>query len=80
MGNAGPTIWVDGQVVGAWDQTTDGEIRLHYCLDVPAPRRREVQRRAEEVEGWLGEARYTVRFPSPLSAGLRKGTVESDIR
>ena len=79
MGNAGPTIWVDGRVVGAWDQTTDGEIRLHYCLDVPSARRREVRRRADEVEGWLGDVRYTVRFPSPLSAGLRKGTVESDI-
>ena len=36
MGNAGPTIWVDGQVVGGWAQAPDGELRTRYFLDVPA--------------------------------------------
>jgi hypothetical protein len=72
MGNAGPTIWVDGGVVGAWDQGPDGSIRTHYCVGVPARRRKEVDARAEELASWIGEVRYTVRFPSPLSTALRR--------
>lgn len=69
-GNAGPTIWVDGRVVGAWARTQDGEIRLHWFLDVPAERRAEVEARADEVQGWLGAARYSVRFPGAINATL----------
>ncbi len=62
-GNAGPTVWVDGRVVGAWGQAKDGEIRLHYFASVPAGRRREVQRRARDIEDWLGDTRISWRFP-----------------
>ena len=70
MGNAGPTIWVDGQVVGGWVQSAGGEIRIRYFLDVPARRRAEVDRRAAEIADLLGETRFTVRFPSLASAAL----------
>ena len=46
VGNAGPTIWVDGRVVGAWAQTTDGRLHQHYFERVAASRRREVDDRA----------------------------------
>ncbi len=69
-GNAGPTIWVDGRVVGAWGQRKDGEIRLHWFEDVPAARRRQVERRAEELAGWLGEVRFSVRFPGRVNPVL----------
>jgi hypothetical protein len=72
MGNAGPTIWVDGRVVGGWVQAPDGEIRTRYLVDVPASRRAEVRRRAAEIARLLGETRFTVRFPSPVSAALFK--------
>ncbi|MFL6132626.1 MAG: winged helix DNA-binding domain-containing protein [Nocardioidaceae bacterium] len=70
MGNAGPTIWVDGQVVGAWVQAPDGEIRTRFFADVPVDRRAEVDRLVEELAGLLGETRFTVRFPSRASAAL----------
>jgi hypothetical protein len=70
MGNAGPTVWVDGRVVGGWVQRPDGEIRTTYLVDVPAARRRQVAARADELAGWLGETRFTVRFPSPVSTAL----------
>ena len=33
MGNAGPTIWVDGRVVGGWAQTPDGEVRTQFFVE-----------------------------------------------
>jgi hypothetical protein len=69
-GNAGPTVWVDGQVVGAWTQRSDGEIRVHYFLEVPAARRAEVAERADDVRDWLGETRVSWRFPGAINAHL----------
>lgn len=69
-GNAGPTVWVDGRVVGAWARTDDGEIRLHWFLDVPAERRAEVEERARELGSWVGRTRFSVRFPGAIHATL----------
>jgi len=70
MGNAGPTIWVDGQVAGAWVQAPDGEVRTHLFLDVGRERRSEVEARAHEIGQMVGDTRFTVRFPSRISARL----------
>ncbi len=72
-GNAGPTIWVDGQVVGAWGQAKDGSIRTHYFLDVPAVRRAQVEQRVGELRAILGPTRYAVRFPGAINARLLAG-------
>lgn len=69
-GNAGPTIWVDGQVVGAWGQAKDGSIRTHYVLDVPAARRAQVEAKAAQLRAILGPIRYAVRFPGAINAEL----------
>lgn len=74
MGNAGPTIWVDGRVVGVWDQLPQGEIGCHLFEDVPGRRRSEIEGRAGRLAEMIGETRFTVRFPSPVSTALRKGT------
>jgi hypothetical protein len=63
VGNAGPTIWVDGRVVGAWAQAPDGRIRTHYFLGVPGSRRREVEEEGERLRAAIGDTRYAVRFP-----------------
>jgi Winged helix DNA-binding domain len=70
MGNAGPTIWVDGQVLGAWVQSPDGEILTRYFVEVPTGRREEVAQRTRELSDLLGDTRFTVRFPSRASAAL----------
>jgi hypothetical protein len=70
MGNAGPTVWVDGQVVGGWVQAPDGEVRTRLLVDVGAERRAEVEARAADLAALLGDTRFTVRFPSPLSTAL----------
>jgi hypothetical protein len=72
MGNAGPTVWVDGQVAGAWDQRPDGEIRTRLFTDLDRSHRSAVEERARELAELIGETRFTVRFPSPASTALRK--------
>lgn len=62
-GNAGPTIWADGRIVGAWVQTAEGEIRTHYFLDVPDRTRRQVDSEVQRLATLLGEDRHSVRFP-----------------
>ena len=73
MGNAGPTLWVDGRVVGAWAQTAEGELRTHLFEPLPTARAAEVEQRLAEVAAMLGDTRFTVRFPSPVSTALAKG-------
>jgi hypothetical protein len=69
-GNGGPSLWVDGRVVGAWAQTKEGEIHTHYFERVTAARRREIDQRVEEMKAWIGDTRFTVRFPGDIHARL----------
>jgi hypothetical protein len=69
-GNAGPTIWVDGRVVGSWVQRKDGTIALGWLAEVPPARRAEVEVSARALEHALGAARFTTRFPAPIQAEL----------
>jgi hypothetical protein len=69
-GNGGPSLWVDGRVVGAWAQTKDGTIHTHYFERVAAARRREIDQRIEELKSWIGATRFTVRFPGDIHARL----------
>jgi hypothetical protein len=70
MGNAGPTIWVDGRVAGVWVQRPDGEIATRMLTEVTADQQAAVARRVTEVAEMLGGTRFTVRFPSPVSTDL----------
>ncbi len=70
-GNAGPTIWANGRVVGGWVQRPDGEITIKLLTRVSADLRRRVLAVADELRDVLGDDRFTVRFPSPVSTALR---------
>ena len=70
-GNAGPTLWVDGRVVGAWAQDADGGMLTHYFEDVAAPRRAALDERLAALAAAVGETRWTVRFPGRVDAVLR---------
>ena len=48
-GNGGPSLWVDGRVVGAWAQAKDGTIHSHYFERVAAARRREIDQAAWQI-------------------------------
>jgi hypothetical protein len=65
-GNAGPTLWVDGRVVGAWAQASDGRMVTYYFEQVAAARRAQLDERLAVLAGAVGETRYTVRFPGTV--------------
>lgn len=66
-GNAGPTAWCDGRVVGGWRQDTDGRVQLQLLEDPGRAARQALVRRAAELTEWLDGVRISPRFPSPLS-------------
>jgi hypothetical protein len=66
-GNAGPTAWCDGRVVGGWRQDADGRVVLQLLEDVGAKASKALARKADELTDWLGGVRINPRFPSPLS-------------
>jgi hypothetical protein len=69
-GNAGPTIWIDGRVVGGWAQRKSGEISYQMLADVPSKRLRAVAAEADRVRSLIGDARVNVRFPAPMQKDL----------
>ena len=65
-GNAGPTIWVDGRIVGGWAQRKTGEIVPRLLEDVGAETRHQIEAEAARLQEWIGPARVRGSFPSPL--------------
>ena len=71
-GNAGPTVWWDGRVVGGWTQRADGEIVWQALDEIGAEGQRAVEREIERLQAWLGGAVVLPRFPTPVHRGLRE--------
>ena len=69
-GNPGPTVWLDGRVVGGWAQRKDGEIAFRFLEDVGAEALAAVQAEAERLGRWIGPIRVTPRFRTPLEREL----------
>ncbi len=69
-GNGGPTIWVDGHVVGGWAQRKSGEVVYQLLADVPKTRHEAIAAEAERLRGLIGDARVSVRFPAPMQKDL----------
>jgi hypothetical protein len=69
-GNAGPTVWWDGRIVGGWAQRKDGEIVFRLSEDVGADALSAVESEAERLGSWLGDVRVTPRFRTPLEKEL----------
>jgi hypothetical protein len=69
-GNAGPTVWVDGRIVGGWTQRRSGEVVQRLLEDIGAEVKAAVVASAAALEIWLGPTRVTPRFPTPLQKAL----------
>ncbi|MEO1058457.1 MAG: winged helix DNA-binding domain-containing protein [Actinomycetota bacterium] len=64
-GNAGPTVWIDGRVVGGWTQWPDGTIAVPpdgHTADLGAV--------AARLANWLGDVRVKWRYPTAVTKQL----------
>ncbi|CAN5628403.1 winged helix DNA-binding domain-containing protein [soil metagenome] len=71
-GNAGPTVWCNGSVIGAWSQDADGRVHLELLEDPGARARKALTAKATALTDWLAGTRISPRFPSPLSKSIAK--------
>ena len=69
-GNAGPTVWVDGRIVGGWAQTPDGEVVYDLLEDVDSRSGDLIRDEAASLTAWLDGVVVMPRFPSPLGKRL----------
>ena len=69
-GNAGPTIWIGGRVVGGWGQRPDGAVVTRLLEDVGAAARRAIDAESAGLQGWLGTNRVIPRFRTPIEVEL----------
>jgi hypothetical protein len=69
-GNAGPTVWWGGRVIGGWAQRADGTVVTRLLEDAGRAATRAVDAAAASVRDWLGEVRVTPRFRTPLEREL----------
>ncbi|KRC66909.1 hypothetical protein ASE12_07620 [Aeromicrobium sp. Root236] len=60
-GNAGPTVWVDGRIVGGWAQRDDGEVAFALLQDVGAEATTAVEQAAADLTAMLGDVRLKAR-------------------
>jgi hypothetical protein len=69
-GNAGPTVWCNGRVVGGWSQRKDGAIVWKLLEDVGAEAARAIETEAARLEAWLGDVRFSPSFLPPFQRAL----------
>ena len=69
-GNAGPTVWLDGRVIGGWAQRPSGEVAFRLLTDPGPSAADRVEQEAASLSAWLGDARITPRFRTPLERDL----------
>ena len=73
-GNAGPTVWVGGRVVGGWGQDPAGEVIFGLVEEIDSSIESAVADEAARLTEWLDGTVVMPRFPSPLGRRLASGT------
>jgi hypothetical protein len=71
-GNAGPTVWWDGRIVGGWAQRPDGEVSCRLLEDVGADGVAAIEAERDRLQAWLGPVRVTPRFRTPVEVELTR--------
>jgi len=69
-GNAGPTIWVNGRIIGGWAIRKSGEVVSRLLEDVGRSASLALEAEAARLTAWLGAAPPVARFPTPLAKEL----------
>lgn len=76
-GNAGPTVWVNGRVAGAWAQAEEGDIVVELFARLDRATRARLDAQRERLTTRLEGVRIRPRFATPLGKelALRSGGV-----
>lgn len=69
-GNIGPTIWVDGRIVGGWGQRANGDIGTELFEKVSAKHKKLLAGQVARLAGFLGDVVVKPSFPTPLAKEL----------
>jgi hypothetical protein len=69
-GNAGPSVWLNGRVVGGWGQRPDGEVVFRLLEDVGRDGTAMIEAEGERLTDWLGGQRVVPLFRTPLERSL----------
>jgi hypothetical protein len=72
-GNIGPTVWVDGRIVGGWGQGPDAVVAYRLLTDVGREARSAIAAEAAALTAWMDGVVVTPRFPTPIDKELRSG-------
>ncbi|WP_323747876.1 winged helix DNA-binding domain-containing protein [Catenulispora rubra] len=72
-GNAGPTLWWNGEVVGGWIQLPDRTIATKLLRDIGREGQKAIAAETERWQAILGEMRVTPRFRTPVERELSGG-------
>ena len=70
FGNAGPTVWADGQVVGGWAQCPKGELVMEIYDELTPRQYEQLEGEMVRLLRAIGDTRYRIRFPSPSHRDL----------
>ncbi|KAA1398291.1 winged helix DNA-binding domain-containing protein [Aeromicrobium ginsengisoli] len=60
-GNAGPTVWADGRIVGGWAQLDDGTVAFSLLQDIGTEATAAVEQAAADLTTTLGDVRLKAR-------------------
>lgn len=72
-GNIGPTVWVDGRIVGGWSQATDGSVITRLLEPVGAEAEGLIDAAVVRTTAFVGETTVKPSFPTPLQKELSAG-------
>ncbi len=69
-GNAGPTIWLAGRIVGGWSISAAGRVVYQLLDQVSRESIAAIDSEVARLQEWLGTSRVIPRFRTPLELEL----------
>ncbi len=73
FGNVGPTVWVDGEIVGGWVQRPDGDIAVELATSLNPTHQALLEDAITELQNVVGDVVVRPRFPAPVQKELFSG-------
>ncbi len=69
-GNVGPTVWLDGRIVGGWAQRADGAVVTRVLERISKKDGKRIDAEAARLTEWMDGTVVTPRFRTPLEREL----------